>query len=62
MAVVDVFDAVSSQRSYKKAFSIETCLGILRQGAGSQFDPAVVETFFANEAAIRDIREKWKDE
>jgi putative two-component system response regulator len=62
VAVVDVFDAVSSNRSYKRAFPIEVCLAILREGAGSQFDPEVVAAFFANEEAIRAIREKWRDD
>jgi putative two-component system response regulator len=62
VAVVDVFDAVASNRSYKKAFPIEVCLAILREGSGNQFDPAVVSAFFANEGTILSIREKWKDE
>ena len=48
VAVVDVFDAVASHRSYKTAFPIEECLEVLRQGAGSQFDPTVVEAFFTH--------------
>jgi putative two-component system response regulator len=62
VAVVDVFDAVASNRSYKKAFPMEACLAIIRDGAGSQFDPEVVKAFFANEETIRAIREQWKDE
>jgi putative two-component system response regulator len=61
VAVVDVFDALSSARTYKEAFSPETCLQILREGAGSQFDPHVVEAFFEHKAAIMAIHEKWKD-
>ncbi|UJX40929.1 response regulator [Desulfovibrio sp. JY] len=62
VAVVDVYDALRSSRAYKKAFSVEASLGILRQGAGTQFDPQIVEVFFAHLDAIRDIRNKWKDE
>jgi putative two-component system response regulator len=61
VTVVDVFDALSSTRSYKKAFSEEDCLEILRKGAGTQFDPRVVEVFFEHKEEIRAIHEKWKD-
>ncbi|MHC1713369.1 MAG: HD-GYP domain-containing protein [Solidesulfovibrio sp.] len=61
VTVVDVFDALSSTRSYKEAFSEEQCLEILRQGAGSQFDPRVIEAFFEHKDEIRAIREAWKD-
>jgi len=44
-AVVDVFDALTSKRPYKDAMPLERALGILRQDAGSHFDPALVEAF-----------------
>jgi putative two-component system response regulator len=61
VAVVDVFDALLSARAYKKAFSEEACLEILRQGAGTQFDPRLVAVFFERLDAIRAIRDHWKD-
>ena len=45
-AVADVFDAVTSERPYKPAYSIEEALRILREGRGTQFDPQVVDVFF----------------
>ena len=45
-AVADVFDAVTSERPYKPAYSIEEALQILREGRGTQFDPQVVDVFF----------------
>ena len=62
VAVVDVYDALRSTRTYKAAFSETQSLEILRQGAGTQFDPQIVAVFFAHLDAIRAIREKWKDE
>ncbi len=61
VSVVDVYDALRSDRPYKKAFPEEKCYALLRKGAGSQFDPAVIEAFFREIEAIRIIREKWKD-
>jgi putative two-component system response regulator len=46
-SVADVFDALTQQRPYKPAFPLEKALEIIRQQSGSQFDPAVVEAFFA---------------
>ena len=44
-AVADVFDALCSPRPYKDAMSFETAWGIIRDDAGSHFDPRVVEAF-----------------
>ena len=43
--MVDVWDALSSARPYKPAFTQERALGILRKGRGAQFDPEMVELF-----------------
>ena len=61
VAVVDVYDALRSNRPYKAAFPEQECLAYLREKAGSQFDPAVIEAFLENVDAIRSIREQWKD-
>jgi len=45
IAVADTFDAVTSRRSYREAGGIERALGVLKEAAGSQLDPAVVEAF-----------------
>ena len=44
-AVVDVFDALRSNRPYKTAFPIDECLEILRAGRGLEFDPRVLDVF-----------------
>jgi putative two-component system response regulator len=46
-AVADVFDALSSKRAYKPAFPLEKCFEILLAGRGAQFDPKVIDAFFA---------------
>lgn len=45
MAVADVFDALVSQRSYKKPFSYEKAVAIIKEESGSHFDPTVVNAF-----------------
>ncbi len=44
-AIVDVFDALTSKRPYKEPFSFDKAMGILREGRGSHFDPALVDIF-----------------
>ncbi|MDR2575977.1 MAG: response regulator [Treponema sp.] len=45
MAIADVYDALTSVRPYKKAFSHEEAVRIITEGSGTQFDPALVEVF-----------------
>jgi HD-GYP domain-containing protein (c-di-GMP phosphodiesterase class II) len=46
-AVCDAFDAMTSDRSYRRALPVEGALDELRVGAGTQFDPTVVAAFMA---------------
>ena len=43
LAVADVYDAISSDRPYRKGMLIEEVLGLIRSEAGGQFDPDIVE-------------------
>ena len=45
VAVLDTFDAMTSNRPYRKALPVESAVKELRRFAGTQFDPAVVEAF-----------------
>lgn len=47
VAVVDVFDALISQRPYKEPWSVESALDLIRRESGRHFDPRVVEAFLA---------------
>jgi len=47
VAVVDVYDALVSKRPYKDPWPVGKALAFIREGAGSQFDPLVVEAFIA---------------
>jgi putative two-component system response regulator len=53
--VADVFDAVTSERPYKPAYSIDEALNILRSGRGTQFDPQMVDVFFEKLDEILEI-------
>jgi HD-GYP domain-containing protein (c-di-GMP phosphodiesterase class II) len=44
-AVVDFFDALTSDRPYRKAYSIEQTIHIIREGIGREFDPMVAKEF-----------------
>lgn len=46
-AVADSLDAMSSDRPYRKGMPIERVEQILREGAGAQWDPAVIDAYFA---------------
>lgn len=60
-AVADVFDALTSERPYKKGWPIEEAVQFIKDQAGSHFDPAVVEQFVNNVDEIIDIRETHRD-
>jgi len=47
LAVSDVFDAITSKRHYRDKMPIEKVIDIIKNGAGSHFDPLVVEKFLA---------------
>jgi putative two-component system response regulator len=48
VAVADVFDALRSPRPYKKAFSLEQTLEILRESRGSHLDPELLDLFISD--------------
>ena len=45
MAVADVFDALISERSYKKAFPFDEAIKIIKESSGTHFDPKVAQAF-----------------
>jgi len=61
VAVADVFDALTSERPYKKAWSVEAAADYLRQGSGSHFDPDCVNAFFRAWDDAMEIRERLQD-
>jgi HD-GYP domain-containing protein (c-di-GMP phosphodiesterase class II) len=45
LAVADVYDALSSERPYRPGMAREQALDVIREKAGSHFDPLIVEAF-----------------
>jgi putative two-component system response regulator len=61
MALVDVYDALRSKRSYKEAFSREKSRQIIAEGAGTHFDPVITGAFLAIEDEIDACYEKCEN-
>ncbi|KEF30924.1 Response regulator [Marinobacter nitratireducens] len=61
VALADVFDALTSERPYKKAWSIEQATDLLKEQSGQHFDPELVEAFFRSLPDILDVRERWQE-
>ncbi len=61
VAVADVFDALTSERPYKKAWSLEDARHFLEEGRGKHFDPLCVEALLATWDVVLDIRERFQD-
>lgn len=61
VALCDVFDALTSERPYKKAWLVEDAVAHIQRAAGSHFDPALVEAFSAVLPDILDLRERFKE-
>lgn len=61
MAVADVYDALRSERPYKKGMSHEQAIEIVMDGKGSHFDPKVVDAFMAQAEVVGQIFDKLKD-
>ena len=59
MAVADVFDALVSKRSYKEGFPFEKAMDIIREGAGTHFDPQVVQAFFRARDQVRLVADQY---
>lgn len=60
-AIADVFDALGSDRCYKKAWEDEKIFELIRNGREKHFDPTLVDIFFEHLDIFLDIRAKFKD-
>lgn len=61
VAVADVYDALTSKRVYKPAFSHEMAKSIILEGSGSHFDPRIVQAFLRREPQFIAIGEQFRD-
>ncbi len=60
LAVVDAFDAMTSNRPYRLGMPVEQAVGILQDGAGSQWDAELVEAFMRILPEILQIRDNYE--
>ncbi|MCC5886590.1 MAG: two-component system response regulator [Gammaproteobacteria bacterium] len=61
IAIADVFDALTSPRPYKQAWSIEDALAMLQEGAGVHFDPQLVTLFLEHLPEVLEIKERFAE-
>lgn len=61
VAVADVFDALTTARPYKRAWTVEAAAEQLQKDAGRHFDPQLVELFLGILPQVLAIRERWKE-
>lgn len=62
VAIADVFDALTSERPYKKAWPLDKVINLLEEEAGQHFDPALVPEFIACMPRILEIKEAYGDD
>ncbi|MBE0510602.1 MAG: response regulator [Chromatiales bacterium] len=60
-ALADVFDALTSVRPYKKAWTIDAAVDLIKENSGKHFDPELVEVFLAQLPNIVAIREAFSE-
>ncbi len=62
VALADVYDALSSARVYKEAWSEDDVLETIKNEAGAQFDPEIVDIFLSRIDILRAIQERYSEE
>lgn len=62
VALVDVFDALTSHRPYRKALSMDEAIGMIRGDVGTHFDPRIFEAFEESMDDIFRIRSEFADD
>lgn len=60
-ALADVFDALTSERPYKKAWSVDEAMDFIRSESGKHFEPRLVELLEEKMPKVREIKAKYSD-
>lgn len=60
VAIADVFDALTTRRPYKEPFSFETSLALMKEGAGTHFDPEIFACFERNQDAFLALYQEFR--
>lgn len=61
-ALADVFDALTSKRPYKEAWSLEKAFDFVQEQKGKQFDPILTDMFFENKEKVIEIYNNFQEE
>jgi len=61
VAVADVFDALTTERPYKKAWSVDRAVEIIKEESGQHFDPMLVDAFLQSLTEILAIKEQYAE-
>jgi putative nucleotidyltransferase with HDIG domain len=61
VALADIFDALSSKRCYKDAWEEDIVLNYVKENSGKEFDPEIVDAFFACLPSIKALSKKYAD-
>jgi len=61
VALADVYDALSTKRTYKEAFTEEKVDKIIQESSGRHFDPDLVRVFFENKKELIAVKEKYSN-
>lgn len=61
VALADVFDALTSERPYKKAWSVRQAVEYIKEMSGTQFDPALVDVFISILPKVQEISERYRE-
>jgi len=62
VALADVFDALTSVRPYKKAWTVEAAVAMITENCGKHFDPQLVELFLRELPGILEIRARFSEQ
>lgn len=61
VAIADVFDALTSDRPYKKAWEVEDAVNLIKEDSGSHFDPKIVEVFIKCLPEIVKVKDEYQN-
>jgi response regulator RpfG family c-di-GMP phosphodiesterase len=60
--LADVYDALTSKRVYKSAFTHDVARGLILNDKGTHFDPAVVDAFIAIESQFIEVSRQFSEQ
>lgn len=60
--IADVFDAITSNRVYRRAYPLGQALDLMAEGRGSHFDPELYDVFMGSLEEIMEIMQRYNDE